>query len=88
MPFQHLMRRDTCMHITFTSIKLSPYLYAKVSPVNIITQEEVACCGRWSTNFEQFHKVIKLTMNVSTDYNVRRKQIQFKNMSATTIFLK
>ena len=38
----------------------------KVSPVHVITEEQVSSCGRWSSYFKELHKIIELTVYVST----------------------
>lgn len=34
------------------------YLDAEVSSVNIISQEEISCCGRVTADLEEFHQII------------------------------
>lgn len=41
------------------------HLYAKVSSIDIVSQEQILGVGWWATDFEKFHKVVELTMNVS-----------------------
>ena len=43
------------------------HLNTKVATIDVVAKEQVACRRRRSTNFEQFHEVIKLAMNVTTD---------------------
>ena len=38
-----------------------------VSPVDIVSQEEVVGVGDVSSDFEQLHKIVELTVNVSAD---------------------
>jgi hypothetical protein len=37
---------------------MDTYLYAKVTSVDVITQEEIASVGGTATDFEKFHEVI------------------------------
>jgi hypothetical protein len=45
------------------------YLNAEIASVNIVTKKQIAGVCWLASNLEQFHKVIKLTMYIPTDYN-------------------
>ena len=47
---------------------LKTNLYAKVSPVYIVAQEEVSCWWWRTTDLKQFHEVVELTMDISTHW--------------------
>lgn len=57
------MQTDQCNFIINTT-----YLYTEVSSVNIIAQKEIAGGSGWTTNLEQFHQVVELTMHITTNY--------------------
>ena len=45
------------------------YLNRKVSPVYIVPEKKVSCWFRRTSNLKQLHQVIKLTVNISTNWN-------------------
>lgn len=47
------------------SNKESDSLDGKVSSVNVITHEKVVCVWVGSTNLEQFHQIVELTVNIT-----------------------
>ena len=42
-------------------------LHAVVATIDIVAHEQVVCIRRTSTNLKQFHQVVELAMNVTTD---------------------
>ena len=43
------------------------YLYAEISSVDVVAQEEILGIGRRSAHFKQFHQIVKLSVNVATN---------------------
>jgi hypothetical protein len=43
------------------------YLNAKITTINVVSEEEVAGLGRITTDFEQLHQIVVLAMNVAAD---------------------
>jgi len=50
----------------FESQQQQKGLYRVIPSVNKITQKEIVFIGALSTNFEEFYKVIKLAMDITT----------------------
>ena len=44
--------------------ELSPHLYAEVASVDVVTEKEVLCRCRRSSNFKQLHQVVELAVDV------------------------
>lgn len=42
-------------------------LDTKVAPVYVVAEEEISGLGRVTTDFEKFHKIVILTMNITTN---------------------
>lgn len=56
------------------------YLYTEVSPVHVVTQEEIARFSRIAPDFEQFHQIEVLSMNITThrDGCIHLEQVGFR----------
>lgn len=48
-------------------ILLLSYLYAEISSIDVIAEEEILGIGRGSAHFKQFHQIVKLSMDVATN---------------------
>ena len=71
------------------------HLYAKVTPVYIVSKEEVTSCSRTPANFEQLHQIKKLTMNITTNCKIKDIKIMtwmvhigLKNLATTWAHIK
>lgn len=42
-------------------------LDTKVAPVHVVAEEEISGLGGVATNFEKFHKIVVLTMNITAN---------------------
>ena len=58
------------------------YLYAEISSIDVITEEEILGIGRRSAHFKQFHQIVKLSVNVATNWNV---PVQYTENTLITI---
>ena len=62
------------------------YLNAKIASVDIVTQEQVSCFRRIATDFEQFHQIVVLTVDVAAhrDGCIHLQQVRLRpqNLSA------
>ena len=45
------------------------HLYTKVATINVIAQEKIAGLCGVATNFEQFHEVVVLAVNITAHSN-------------------
>jgi hypothetical protein len=64
---------------------LSTYLYAKVSSVNVVAEEEILCVGRRSTYFKQFHQIVKLPVDISANC-IERAETHTKKRKIITVY--
>lgn len=49
----------------------SSHLNTEVTTINIVSKEQIARLSRVATNFKQFHKIVVLAMDITTDRNGR-----------------
>ena len=50
-----------------SKVRFSTNLHAEATTIDIITHKEVLCCRGVTTNFEKFHQIVELAMDISTD---------------------
>lgn len=62
--------------------KKTRYLYAEISSIDVITEEEILGIGRRSAHFKQFHQIVKLSVNVTANWNV---PVQYPENTLITI---
>ena len=55
------------------------YLYAEVSSVNIIAEEQIPSLCRITSNLEEFHQIKVLSMHITTDcdWRIHLEKIRF-----------
>jgi len=64
---------DACGIIYLESKEVKITFEGKVATVHVITKKEKFAGGWFTTgNFKEFHQVVKLSMNISANYNVNK----------------
>lgn len=58
--------------------RIATYLDGEVSSVDVVSQEQVSGVCRVASDLEQFHKIVVLSVNVSTHYSQDTRQVSNK----------
>lgn len=67
----------------YKCIFILSYLYAEVSSIDVIAEEEILGIGRRPAHFKQFHQIVKLSMDVATNCPIF--SIHFQNWSPDSV---
>lgn len=57
------------------------YLNTEIATVNVVSKEQVPCCGWWSTHFKQLHEIKELPVDVPTHWKTTRGQQTLQNLT-------
>lgn len=58
----------------FLMIFWQRYLNTEIATVNVVSKEQVPCCGWWSSHFKQLHKIKELPVDVPTHCKTSKGQ--------------